>query len=391
MISFDEAYRIVMDSVFPAGTERISFREAHGRILAEDIYSDMDMPPFNRAAVDGYACRRADLGKELELVEVIPAGREPVNEVGREQCAKIMTGAIVPDGCDTVFMVEDSEVLPSGRIRFTGSKTKANISLRGEDVRKDDLVLHRGILIRPQDIAVMASTGHVNVNVSKRPEAGIISTGDEIIEPWEKPLRSRIRNSNAYQLAAQVSLAGAKGRYFGIAPDTGETALEIISKALSENDIVILTGGVSMGDFDFIPSFLARAGVKIIFNRVNVQPGKPTTFGVHPKALVFGLPGNPVSSFIQFETLIKPVIHEMMGSAWKPGIRKVRLGQNYQRKSASRQGWIPVTIDGNNEVFPVDYHGSAHITSLSLADGIISIMPGVESLRKGDEAEFRPF
>lgn len=391
MISFDEACSIVMESSFPIGTEKISFSETIGRILAEDVFSDMDMPPFNRAAVDGYACRRADLGNELEMVEVIAAGTEPTKQVGSGQCSKIMTGAIVPDGCDVVFMVEDSVILPSGRIRFNGSSTKANISLRGEDVRKDDLVLGKGMQIRPQDIAVMASTGHIKVNVSRRPETGIISTGDEIIEPWEKPLRSQIRNSNAYQLVAQTDLAGAKGKYYGIAPDTGESAAEIISNAIAENDIVILTGGVSMGDFDFIPSFLARAGVKILFDRVNVQPGKPTTFGVHPKALVFGLPGNPVSSFIQFETIIKPVIHKMMGSAWKPGIRKVRLGHSYQRRSASRQGWIPVRIDGNNEVFPVEYHGSAHIASLSRADGIISIMPGVESLSRGEEADFRPF
>lgn len=391
MISFNEAYRIVIDSAFPTGTETISFSDACGRILAEDVFSDLDMPPFNRAAVDGYACRRSDLGKELEMVEIIAAGREPLIEAGTGQCSKIMTGAIVPEGCDTVFMVEDSEVLPNGRIRFTAGSTKPNISMQGEDVKKDDLVLHRGMQIKPQDIAVLASTGHVNVKVSVRPEAAIISTGDEIIEPWEKPLRSQIRNSNAYQLIAQTSLAGAKGKYYGIAPDTGESASEIISKAISENDIVILTGGVSMGDFDFIPSFLAREGVKILFNRVNVQPGKPTTFGVHPKALIFGLPGNPVSSFIQFETLIKPVIQKMMSSTWKPGIRKVRLGQYYSRKSASRQGWIPVSIDGNNEVYPVEYHGSAHIASLSHADGIISIMPGVESLSRGEEAEFRPF
>lgn len=390
MISFDEAYRIVMEEAFPTGTERISFSDATGRVLAEDVFSDMDMPPFNRAAVDGYACRRTDLGKELEMVELIAAGKEPLKKVSEGQCSKIMTGAIVPEGCNTVFMVEDSEILLTGRIRFTGDTTKTNISLRGEDVRKDDRVLQRGMQIKPQDIAVLASTGHVKVSVSKKPETAIISTGDEIIEPWEKPLLSQIRNSNGYQLMAQAGLAGAKGKYYGIAPDTGDAAAGIISKAIAGNDIVILTGGVSMGDFDYIPSFLARAGVKILFNRVNVQPGKPTTFGIHPKALVFGLPGNPVSSFIQFETIIKPVIHKMMGSSWKQEIRKVKLGENYKRKSASRQGWIPVRISGN-EVFPVEYHGSAHIASLSNADGIISIMPEVDMLSRGEEAEFRPF
>lgn len=391
MISFEEAYQIVMDSAKTTGSERIPFTQSAGRILAEDVYSDMDMPPFNRSAVDGYACRSADLKVDLEMVEVIAAGREPMKEVEDGQCSKIMTGAIVPDGCDIVFMVEDSEILPSGKIRFTGSGLKKNISLQGEDVKEGELVLRKGKQIMPQDIAVIASFGQVSVLVSKKPEVAVISTGDEIIEPENKPARSQIRNSNAYQLLGQTEAAGGSGRYYGIAPDTGDRAFEIISRAVSENDIVILTGGVSMGDFDFIPAFLSRAGVKILFNRVNVQPGKPTTFGVHPRALVFGLPGNPVSSFIQFETLIKPVIRKMTESDQKQYSFELPLGVDYERKSASRMGWIPVRLSEQNEVIPVEYHGSAHITSLSYSDGIISIMPEVTLLEKGTIVKYRPF
>lgn len=391
MISFEEAYKIVMASAKTTGAERIPFTNASGRILAEDVFSDTDMPPFNRSAVDGYACKTADLGMDLEMMEVVAAGREPLTEVGTGQCSKIMTGAIVPEGCDIVFMVEDSEVMPSGKIRFTGTSLKPNISLQGEDVKKGQLVLEKGKHILPQDIAVIASFGHVSVLVSKKPGVAVISTGDEIIEPENKPARSQIRNSNAYQLLAQTEAAGGRGKYYGIAPDTGDTAFEIISRALSENDIVVLTGGVSMGDFDFIPSFLARAGVKILFNRINVQPGKPTTFGIHPKAIVFGLPGNPVSSFIQFETLIKPVIRKMSESNQKQYSFELPLGVKYERKSASRMGWIPVRLSAKNEVIPVEYHGSAHITSLSYSDGIISIMPEVTSLEKGTLVTYRPF
>lgn len=391
MISFEEAYKIVMASAKTTGAERIPFTNASGRILAEDVFSDTDMPPFNRSAVDGYACKTADLGMDLEMMEVVAAGREPLREVGTGQCSKIMTGAIVPEGCDIVFMVEDSEVMPSGKIRFTGTSLKPNISLQGEDVKKGQLVLEKGKHILPQDIAVIASFGHVSVLVSKKPGVAVISTGDEIIEPENKPARSQIRNSNAYQLLAQTEAAGGRGKYYGIAPDTGDTAFEIISRALSENDIVVLTGGVSMGDFDFIPSFLARAGVKILFNRINVQPGKPTTFGIHPKAIVFGLPGNPVSSFIQFETLIKPVIRKMSESNQKQYSFELPLGVKYERKSASRMGWIPVRLSAKNEVIPVEYHGSAHITSLSYSDGIISIMPEVTSLEKGTLVTYRPF
>lgn len=391
MISFEEAYKTVMDSAFPTGHERVSFDKSAGRVLAEDIISDMDMPPFNRSAVDGYACRRSDLGIDLEMLEIVAAGREPSVQPGPGQCSKVMTGAIVPDGCDIVFMVEDSKVLPSGKIRFTGSSRKQNISFQGEDVKKEDLVLKKGRRILPQDIAIIASFGHVSVLVSKQPEIAVISTGDEIVEPENKPARSQIRNSNAYQIIAQIEASGGKGRYYGIAPDTGDSAFGIISNAISENDMVILTGGVSMGDFDFIPAFLERAGVKILFNRVNVQPGKPTTFGVHQKALVFGLPGNPVSSFIQFETLIRPVMGKMTGSIGKQVAVNLPLGARYERKSASRMGWIPVSLSESSEVFPVEYHGSAHITSLSYSDGIISIMPGVTSLEKGTIVTFRPF
>lgn len=391
MISFEEAYKIVIDSAIQTSSELIPFTESAGRILAQDVYSDMDMPPFNRSAVDGYACRRADLGRDLEMMEIIAAGREPVKEVGEGQCSKIMTGAIVPENCDMVFMVEDSEILSSGKIRFTGTSMKPNISLQGEDVKRGELVLNKGKKILPQDIAVFASFGIVRVLVSKKPEVAVVSTGDEIIEPENTPSRSQIRNSNAYQLLAQVNAAGGTGRYYGIVPDTGDSAFGIINKAISENDIVVLTGGVSMGDFDFIPSFLARAGVRIMFNRVNVQPGKPTTFGVHPKSLVFGLPGNPVSAFIQFETLIKPVIRKMTAENEKEYSFELPLGLRYERKSASRMGWIPVRLSDQNEVIPVEYHGSAHITSLSYSDGIISIMPEVTSIEKGTIVRYRPF
>ena len=388
MINFDEALHIVLGSAFETGTEIIPFTGSTGRVLAEDIFSDMDMPPFNRAAVDGYACRRQDIENEMVIVGLIAAGREPI-QVGVRQCAKIMTGAIVPDGCDIVFMVEDAEELPEGRVRFRGNSLKTNISYQGEDVMTGELIIGKGKIIKPQDIAILASTGHIDVQVKKMPETAIISTGDELVEPSQKPLRSQIRNSNSWQLLSQVERAGGNPHYYGIAPDTGDSAFDIISKAIGSNDIVILTGGVSMGDFDFVPSFLKRAGVEIMFDRVNVQPGKPTTFGVHPKCLVFGLPGNPVSSFIQFETLVRPLIQRMMASEWRSASLRLPMGVRYERNSATRMGWIPVNIDANGEAIPVDYHGSAHIAALSYSDGIFSMMPGVRSVEKGETVSVR--
>jgi molybdopterin molybdotransferase len=389
MITFEEAFKIVMKSVFETKTEIIPFTDSCGRILAEYILSDVDMPPFSRSAVDGYACHRIDINNELEVIEVISAGKKPLQLVGKNQCSKIMTGAIIPDGCDVVFMIEESENFRNGKIRFSGTDLKLNISVKGEDVRTGDVVLKKGKLIQPQDVAVMASVGHTKVNVKKKPVVGIISTGDELINPSDFPVISQIRNSNAYQLDAQVTRAGGTAIEYGIAPDNENITYEIIQKAIHECDIVIITGGVSMGDFDFVPEVLIRSGVKILFDRVNVQPGKPTTFGVHSKAIVFGLPGNPVSSFIQFEMLVRPLINRMMGYTWIPREQKLPLAINYERKSSDRLGLIPVHINEEMEVIPVDFHGSAHITALSDSDGIIAMKPGIKSLTKGEIVNVR--
>jgi molybdopterin molybdotransferase len=389
MITFDEALDIVLSSSFETGTELISFRESLDRILAEEVISDIDMPPFNRSAVDGYACNRVDLQSELEMIEVIQAGKIPKRKVGKGQCSKIMTGAIVPEGCDLVFMVEDAKTLPSGKVVFNGSGSKSNMSVKGEDVKAGDIVLYRGKLIKPQDIAVFASAGYTEVRVSKKTLIGVISTGDELVEPGKNPDISHIRNSNSYQLLAQITRAGGTGRYYGIAPDVEKTTFEMIQKAVNENDMVILTGGVSMGDFDFVPAVLKKAGVKILFNQVNVQPGKPTTFGIHPEAVVFGLPGNPVSSFIQFETLVRPLICKMMGYDWKPLIQILPMAEKYERKSGLRASWVPVIITYERKIKPVDYHGSAHISALPYTDGIIAIAPGKIIIEKGELADVR--
>lgn len=390
MKSFDEAFEIVMNSVVETGTETISFTASCGRILAEEIRSDSDMPPFNRSAVDGYACRRSDLKFDLEVIEVISAGKEPHKIIREKQCSKIMTGAIVPDGGEIVFMVEDTEILASGKVRFTGSDVKLNISFKGEDVRKGDVVLRPGKLLRPQDIAVMSAVGHTEILVKKKPRVGIISTGDELVEPSVNPGISQIRNSNAYQLLSQVNRAGGTGHYYGISPDVESVTFEMINKALGENDILLITGGVSMGDFDFVPSILEKSGVNILFSQVNVQPGKPLTFGLHSKCVVFGLPGNPVSSFVQFELLVRSFISRMMGCNREAIDYKMPMAVRYERKSSERLGWIPVYINKNMEVVPVSYHGSAHITALSYSDGIIALKPGIKTLEKGESVSVRP-
>ncbi len=383
MIKFEEAIRIVTDSAFITGTEEIDFISSMGRVIAENILSDIDIPPFNRAAVDGYACRKDDLTSDLEVAGVISAGTEPLPPPGKDQCFKIMTGGVVPEKCDMVFMVEDAEVLPSGKVRFRGFSLKNNISLRGEDIKAGTTVLQAGKIIEPQDIAVMASAGCSRVKVRKKPKLAVISSGNELVEPSRIPAPGQIRDSNSYQLMAQAERAGASPGFYGIARDDENETFQLISRAISENEIVVITGGVSMGDYDFVPSVMERAGVTILFTKIAVQPGKPTTFGLHPEALVFGLPGNPVSSFIQFEVLVRPLIEVMTGSITRQKELIMRMGSDYSRRTADRMGWHPVSIDPDGYAIPVEYHGSAHIASLSGADGIMRIPEGIYRIEKG--------
>ncbi|MCU0471927.1 MAG: molybdopterin molybdotransferase MoeA [Bacteroidales bacterium] len=389
MITFEQAYETVLKSAFSTSTEKIPFTESLNRVLAGSVTCDIDMPPFNKSSVDGFACQRIDLENELEILETIPAGTAPGKSIGNNQCSRIMTGAIVPQGADCVIMVEDTAISSTGKVKFIGTFKKENIAIKGEDVKRGDVVLKPGRIIRPQDIAVMASAGHTSVIVSKMVKVAVISSGDELVEPSEVPGPAQIRNSNAFQLMAQAERSGTSANYYGIARDDKEETFSVISKAISGNDLVLITGGVSMGDFDFIPSVLERAGVKILFSRVAVQPGKPTTFGVHQKAVVFGLPGNPVSSFMQFEMLVRPLIYKMMGHEWKQLNIRLPMKEKFSRKYADRMAFIPVTVTHDGYVSPVEFHGSAHISALTDSYGIIMLKIGITDIEKGELVNVR--
>jgi molybdopterin molybdotransferase len=389
MITFEEALRTVLENAPKMGVEHVEILDSEGRILAEDVFSDINMPPFNRSAVDGFACRRADLGKDLQIIETIRAGQSPQMPVGPGQCTRIMTGSPLPEGADCVLMVEETEETPDGKIRFTGKDTKANFSRFAEDIKDGDRVLEAGTLIRPQHIAILAAVGQVHPLVAIRPKVAIISTGDEIVEPHLKPGLSQIRNSNGYQLVGQVRKAGAIPDYRGIAADNEKDTLDFILKSLENNDVVLLTGGISMGTFDFVPAVLEKAGIKILFRKMAVQPGKPTIFGMKGEKRIIGLPGNPVSSFTIFEILVKPMLWKMMGIREPFRVLRLPLGTDYSRKRAERLQWMPVRIvDG--KAFPLEYHGSAHIFSLAEADALAAVPLGITNLSAGEFIDARP-
>jgi molybdopterin molybdotransferase len=389
MIQFEEALKIVEGSVVKGKTEQVDFMESMYRVLAEDVKSDVQMPPFNKSAVDGYACRKDDLHEELEVIEVIKAGKSPVKVIGEKQCSKIMTGAPVPEGADVVIMVEDVVELENGLIQYQKEKVKNNICEIGEDIGEGQIVLKKGTLIQPQHIAVMATAGCVKPLVYQKVKVAVISTGDELVEPDQKPSLSKIRNSNAYQLLAQSRKIGAEANYIGIALDTEESTREKISEAFQDNDVILLTGGVSMGDFDFVPKVLNELAVELKFKSIAVQPGRPTVFGTRGGQYIFGLPGNPVSSFVQFELLVKVLIYRMMGFDYKPAKISLPMGRDFVRRRSSRLSWLPVQINEKGEVVPIDYHGSAHINALTMANGLISVPIGVTALKKGDLVDVR--
>jgi molybdopterin molybdotransferase len=388
MIPFNQALALVKNSALTPSSESVPFMKAINRVLAEEVYSDTDLPPFDKSAMDGFACRKEDLALTLTVIETIPAGTEPSKWIGEGQCARIMTGSPLPPGANCVIKVEETETGDSGQIRFTGGKTHHNICYRGEDIQKGESVLDKGTLLKPQHIAVLATVGKTQVQVYKPLRAGILSTGDELVEPEVSPGKASIRNSNAWQLMAQCEKIGLITTYYGIAKDDKADLIEKIIKAAESNDLVLITGGVSLGDYDLVPAVIREAGYSVLFQKIAVQPGSPTLFATRQNKCIFALPGNPVSSFVQFELLVKPFAFLSMGHDFRPADVRIPLASAYSRKKAERLSLVPVIIDGDKATL-IDYHGSAHINAYTLATGIMSIDPGVFTLEEGELVHVR--
>lgn len=395
MISIQEALSIANETASVLKTEAIEYLSGCGRILAEDVFSDVDMPPFNKSAMDGYACKKSDLGKELELLEVIAAGQAPTMLIEAGQCSKIMTGAKVPEGADVVFMVEQSEQLPNGKIRFTGEKTNTNICLRGEDLQTGDRVLAVGTKIEAQHIAMLASVGCTHPVVYCQAKVGIVSTGSELVVPSEKPNPTQIRNSNGPQMEAQVRRMGLPVVNYGIVADKKEETFRVIQKSVLENDVTLISGGVSVGDFDYVPLVIEELGFTIHFNKLSVKPGKHTTFASKKdengnSKYIIGLPGNPVSSFIQFEIFAKVFLNRLMNYSEKHFYMPLPLAHDFNRRKTDRDEFLPVSLTEGNEVEIIRYNGSAHIHAYHGAVGFVLVEKGVEEIKKGSFVHVRP-
>ncbi len=312
--AFEEARRIILDSVTELDTENVELLESRGRVLARDVVAPWNLPRFSNSAMDGYAVRAEDCreGRALPIIDYIAAGGRATKSLSPGTAIKIMTGAPVPDACDSVVPIEHAQE-QDGAVRVSGVVTQGqHVRHAGEDVREGETILSTGRLLRPYEINMLACCGQSHAWVVRRPRVAIVATGDELVALGENPGAGQIVNSNAYSLAAAVCAVGAVPVLLGIARDNLASHREILSEGLKA-DALITSAGVSVGDRDLVREVLQELGVELIFWRVNVKPGKAMTFGKRKGVPVFALPGNPVSSMLTFEEFAAPALLKMMG------------------------------------------------------------------------------
>ncbi len=394
MISFEEALDNILSSIQPLGLEKVLILESLGRVIGEDVYATRDIPPLDNSAMDGYALRFEDIREasndhpvRLEVIEDLPAGFVSNKMIGRGQAIRIMTGAPIPKGADTVIPVEETK--QEGRFAFILKMAPPgeNIRRSGEDVKKGDRVISRGDLIRPAEVGMLASVGRSSVFVYQKPQVAILCTGDELVDVDENLDGSKIVSSNSYTLASQVKDCGAVPVQLGIAKDRKEEIREKLHQGIRA-DVLISSAGVSVGDYDFAKDALSDLGMEMAFWQVSMKPGKPLAFGTIQGKPVFGLPGNPVSSMISFEEFVRPSLLKMMGhrQIFRPVVEAVL--QEEIKKTTGRRHFIRAFIsfkEGSYFATTTGDQGSGILMSMLKANGLIMIPEDQEIARVGEK------
>lgn len=390
----EDALKTVLAAGQPLGMEKVSLLDALGRVLAEDIIAPRDNPPWNNSAMDGFAIRWEDIKQEhavakpveLTVIEDVPAGKVPARVVGPGQAIRIMTGAPIPNGADTVVKVEDTE--PSkDRVRiFKPESRGANIRPQGEDVKKGDCIIGKGTQLRSAELGMLAILAKAFVPVCQRPRVAILATGDELADLDERLPDDKIINSNSYGLAAAVMEAGGVPILLGIARDQPEALKVKIANGLNA-DILVLSGGVSMGDYDFTKAVFKELGAEMNFWKLAIRPGQPLAFGKIQGKLAFGLPGNPVSSMVTFEQLVRPAMLKLGGH--KTYSRPVLQAVFQERfsKRPDRRHFLRGVLRKENGVLTVRTtgdQGSGILTSMVKANCMIDVPVEVEKVNPGD-------
>jgi len=394
MISVEEALKTILEKIRPLDCENVPITSALGCVIGEDIVSGRTIPPLANSAMDGYAVVAGDTAFAskakpvvLDVLEDVPAGKVATQPIRTGQAIRIMTGAPLPEGANAVVRVEDTEA-QGGRVKIlVAAAPGLDIREAGEDVKTGELVISKGTVLRAAEIGMLAALGRSYVSVHQRPVVAVVSTGDELAEVDETPGPGKIVNSNGYSLAALVLEAGGIPLQVGIARDNREDLLAKF-RAASRADIVISSGGVSVGDYDLVKDIMAEIGSRIQFWRVAMRPGRPLAFGLLEGKPLFGLPGNPVSSMVSFEQFIRPSILKMRGY---PGIyrRAVRaeMTEGYKKKQGLKY-FLRARVelrDGKYVAALTGEQGSGILTSMVLANGLVVLPENTTSVKPGDE------
>jgi len=380
MISVERALAIVLAHT-PAGARpgRVPLARASGLTLARAVRADRDLPPFRRSAVDGFAVRSADAAHgpvELRVIEEVRAGSTPRRRITRGEAARLYTGAPVPEGADAVVMLEKTESgSAADRVLVVEPPRRGqHVARRGEDLRRGRVVLRKGDVLGAARLALLATVGAVRPTVWLPPRVAVLSTGDELVPASGRPRPGQIRESNGAMLAALAARAGGVVRPLGIAPDRAARLRARLREGLRA-DLLLVTGGVSVGAFDLVEPALERLGVRLRFDGVSVRPGKPTVFGTRGRTLVFALPGNPVSAFVTFELFVRPAFHRWMGRA----ARALRFDATLDAPvggAGERETYLPALsrLDATGlRVRPIPWHGSGDLVGLGGAQALIVV------------------
>jgi molybdopterin molybdotransferase len=399
MLSYTEARYKVIETVGARTTasrrESVPIHRALGRVLAAEVRADRDYPPFDRSTRDGFAVHAADLASlpaKLEIIAEIKAGDTFSSAVQRGQCAQIMTGAAVPSGADAVVMIEHTQPSAQSVLVERNVAPGENVVRRGRECKANEILLRAGARLGYAEMALLGQVGCVEPSVHRRPHVAILSTGNEVVEVGQQPGPFQIRNSNTVSLAAQVDLAGGEAVPLPNAPDRMRELRESIEHGL-EQDILVLSGGVSMGKYDLVEVVLREMGAEFFFDAVAIRPGKPAVFGVCRDKFVFGLPGNPVSTMVTFELFVVPAIDILSGAAPRSlAFFKAKLAAPVKQKAALTH-FLPAVVEwttGEPLVKELPWQGSGDIVALARANCFLVVPETKLEFAAGDWVDVLP-
>lgn len=400
-IPIGDAVKRIMEHSLLGVTEPVTIEESFGRYLAEDLTATCDVPHFNRAPYDGFAVRSIDTKEasqtnpvEFEVIDHIGAGLISEKVVQKNQAVRIMTGAMMPEGTDAVVMFEVAQTFEKVGLPFISIKRSFNkgdnVSFRGEDAKEGEILVKKGTLINPGIQAMLATFGYKHVPAAKKPLVGLFATGTELLEVDEPLVPGKIRNSNSHMIAAQIERAGGNVHYFGKLPDEFDTCYEAVKQALTEVDLLITTGGVSVGDFDYLPEIYEKLGAEVLFNKVSMRPGSVTTVASHGGKLLFGLSGNPSACYVGFELFARPIIRKMLFSE-KPHLRKEKaiLEADFPKANPFTR-FVRSSLyieEGRLKVTPSGLDKSNIIMSLAGANSLTILPGGTRGFTAGREVD----